>query len=363
MNSNELLISVIEKLIQIEKDKMNMTNLSMELIHLINGEIYENGSVNTIKDVTGLLKILTLPLNEWEIDFSLLSENIKEKSLVSYNGTIRREFIEYYNEKQSIENYHQKNMLAFLVACRNKNILHSNLDYQKIYTEGRKFINGNNVYLNPVIFEDFLEDIIIDQELVEIYRSFYSESKSFLNDFYVCPICGERIAFDFEKERKCKNRICQRLNMDEPPIKKNKGKYVVMKSGIKVYTLLPGITELKVFNKLKNRFKLNIELYPKIDLYDISVSNGNKQLNLDIKDHKDPKKLVDMIVEKQGIDKFIDNDVILVIPDYRKDFQRDYIDIIKKKFHKKNIFIKVLYERQLYKYVEVYFGGDKNDKD
>lgn len=361
MDSNEFLISVIKKLVQVENNKMLMSKISIELINLINSQFYDKDNYNTIKDLTELIRKLTTPLEQWGINFEYLEDNLKNKSIVNYSGSIRNEFIDFFNREQTIENYQQKNMLSFLLMCRKKAVNNLESLVQEIYTNARSFLNHTNVYLDPLVLEDFLEINIDDKELAEIFRGFFTAIISIPDDFYVCPVCGDKISFEFQKERKCRNIICERLNMDKSPIKKRKGKYVVMKEGIKRYTLLPGITELSIYNTLKERYNLEVSLYPHIDKYDITVSSGEKVLNIDIKDHKNPEGLVETIIDKQGIDKFVEGNVILVIPNYRKELENDYRERVKASLKRKNINLSVMYERQLYKHIEEYFGGESID--
>ena len=136
-----------------------------------------------------------------------------------------------------------------------------------------------------------------------------------------------------------------------------------MSEGIYKYVLLPNIGEIKIYENLVAKFKdLEVTLYPNIDEFDISISNGDICINLDVKDHTNPSSLAKNLKENSNLSKFNkDKYCFLVIPDhrveiYKKNNSKNYMNELNKTFQNEEIDIYSLQEKNLIKKIEEILG-------
>lgn len=64
------------------------------------------------------------------------------------------------------------------------------------------------------------------------------------------------------------------------------------------YIVVPGVTEVGLFERLRAIAGTNVELWPKKDLYDLHVEVGGRQWKVDVKEYRSPVRLVAALRER-----------------------------------------------------------------
>lgn len=83
--------------------------------------------------------------------------------------------------------------------------------------------------------------------------------------------------------------------------------------GIWRYTVLPGIEELALAERLRALQGVSVELWPYIDAYDLDVRRGESHWRIDVKDHASSVGLARYLAEHPARDH-----TWIVVPDYRR---------------------------------------------
>ena len=134
-------------------------------------------------------------------------------------------------------------------------------------------------------------------------------------------------------------------------------KYKKLKRGIYTYTLIPGVSELRIYKELLERVVDNfkITLYPEIDKFDISIDTGEGCIYLDVKDFASPHDLVESLIQNQSFIKMNDANkedfIYLVIPEHRKYLYNggNFRNIISKNLRDLTDRVRVVYENEVYR--------------
>lgn len=92
----------------------------------------------------------------------------------------------------------------------------------------------------------------------------------------------------------------------------------VLRPGIWRYTLLPGIEELELYERLKAIKGAVVELWPQVDQYDLRVTTQDRLWRIDFKDYSSCHRLAKAI-EMMSIRQ----DLWIVVPDRSKSFVLD----------------------------------------
>lgn len=119
-----------------------------------------------------------------------------------------------------------------------------------------------------------------------------------------------------------------------------------LKSGVMKYICLPGKDELELV-MFCNKLKIEANLWPNKDSYDVQIKLKNKILAIDVKSYYSPYLLAYHIEHKGVFNKLNSNEeAILVIPNYRI-LKQGYLEIVNKSLPSSNI--KCLSMKQLQK--------------
>lgn len=65
--------------------------------------------------------------------------------------------------------------------------------------------------------------------------------------------------------------------------------------GLWRYTVLPGLWELDLARRLRRIPGVEVALWPRLDLYDLDVRHGARQWRVDVKDHRSPRRLLELL--------------------------------------------------------------------
>lgn len=357
--TEEIVFGIVKSLYKWENDHSIMPADMIYYHNKLTRQLIENGSTRFPGNLHEFIKLLRKPLNEWGVNLTGVVESMSEKRMLTVFGALNPEFVEWMNEIQSIENTEQKYMFEFLVTCRSLYKKTGDAAFIEYYRKGRSFICPDNAIIEKLDLEEFLDKF--PDELRKSLRNLYQPFDTAHDRVFLCPICGYPVSFEFKKEGACGSEICKELKRDQEPKQlnvKNK-KFHILTKGAYLFILLPSISENKIYNSLRQKYKdCMVELYPDIDLYDIRISKGNRIINLDIKDHKSPEKLVESIVQNSQIQKYNpEHQTFLVIPNYRKALNPVYKESVLAEFKLRNMHIKTVYEYELDRKIDNFMNG------
>lgn len=329
-------------------------------INLLTRHMVNKNNFTFPQNIPDFIKFInTQPIN------SYIDETLNDKPFL-YNGSINEDILKEINEENPDEKV-QKYIYEMLLIAREK--AKEDFDYwYKAYLNMRTFM-CSNYCISKRDFDITLSKNQFPKEFIPYLKMIYINAKEISGDLLVCPVCGKPVSNYDRSEGECSS-TCNyyiSLNNDVMRSKSFNEKMLKVHNGIYNYILLPGIAENLIFQKLKDYFKdFEVVLYPNIDRYDISVSNGIKTVNLDVKDTSDPSNLVKILKEKSDISKFkVDKleKTLLVIPNHRvKIFKRNenrrYIKELEAILGNENLNIKVIQEKNLIKVIEEWLGDD-----
>lgn len=329
-------------------------------INLLTKHMVNKNNFKFPQNIPDFVKFInTHPIN------SYIDESLNDKPFI-LNGSINEDILKEIDEDNENEKV-QKNIYEMLLIAREKS--KEDFDYwYNAYVKMRNFV-CSNYCISKRDFDIALGKNKFPQEFIQYLKKIYISAKEISGNLYVCPICGKPISNYDRSEGECSS-ICNYYMRLNGYIRKSRSfneKMLKVHEGIYKYILLPGIAENLIFENLRGIFKAyEVILYPDIDKFDISVSNGVKTVNLDVKDTSDPGKLVKILKEKSDVNKFkADNSErsLLIIPNHRvKIFKinenRNYIRELEAILENENINIKVVQEKNLVKVIEEWLGED-----
>lgn len=305
------------------------------------------------------------------LDF-YLNEDLKNHCIINEDGELDREIKKWYELTLAKDDVDQDLVRKFLIKCRNEYQKTKESKIIEMYCEVRAFINPENHYVSM----DKIRSLIARyqnvsnsiKDIIDWYEAIDFESKK----IEVCPVCGKIVSNALLDEKRC-SKMCMyyrdksSLGVKEVPLKERLI-YKKVKKGIYTFTLIPGISELRMYEKLTSIYgKERVKLYPDIDKFDISVQSLGGNVFIDVKDFASPYDLLETLVENKSFTKIkatdINDDVILVIPEHRKFLYNagDYKDIIERKISKISNKLLVLYEDELYRKVGEICNEDESE--
>lgn len=216
-----------------------------------------------------LIQVLQKPSEEWGIkDIETIFPS--DASLLDKEIGVTIEAEDFLEEQSSTDEFEQSEMKKILLYCRKHNL-------EDTYRVIRTFLA--NPKHSVISFQQWYEfkGKINDQELLKCLSSCYENIED-VDRYRVCPNCGWTLEWKKGAWRCNKENICHVLAdfNDLRFFSKTPQKLMRMKSGIQKYTLLPGMSELRIAEKLRKRGHYVI-LYPNIDEYDILVQKGDKK--------------------------------------------------------------------------------------
>jgi len=273
-------------------------------------------------DLYRLLQILHKPSCDWGIQ-GLTEYYPGESPLIEEFIGITPDAEDFINTYISPDEAQQKNMMAILQFCRDEN---RNLHAE--YTRIRTFLSmPQNAVLSALQLAQFAESIR-DRDLSVLVRQCYEEVTLQMEYYCKCPHCGWTLTYKHDRWRCNKENICHSLtDFEKFDLFNFKDERVFrLLPGIQRYVLLPGISEMKIAEWLKQK-GYGVELYPHIDEYDLAISHNDSEnrMFLDVKDFKDPRTLANFFNQKSlsYLDKYGEH-VYIVIPKYRNDLYPYY---------------------------------------
>jgi hypothetical protein len=359
--SYELLTDVIKMLMEWEQDYRNMPDNSKEVINRLNGYLVHHTKALPSRNLREFIEQLkTISVHEMGFD---LEEQYGSLQILNEEGRINSELKYWYENSLQNDDVDQNLVKEFLFSCREEYKLTQDQRIMDMYSEVRAFINPSNYCITA----DRIMNLIgkysnVSDSIIKV-RDWYENISLKTKENYSCPVCGKILSNDIFSEYRCTDMCMYYRDKDTMQIMKFNAdetlKYKKLKRGIYTYTLIPGVSELRIYKELLERFDDNVKitLYPKIDKFDISIDTGEGCIYLDVKDFASPHDLVESLIQNQSFIKMNgvneEDFVYLVIPEHRKYLYKggNYRNVIRKKLQDLTDRVRVVYENEIYREV------------
>ncbi|MCK8826575.1 hypothetical protein MWH25_02270 [Natroniella acetigena] len=326
------------------------------------------------------LELITTPINDWGIE--LVDDYLNKPLLEKKNNNY--ELTELAIDLSKNYNCEATEPLSELQRF----ILENNLN-SKLYTEVRKKLikypvikdNSKLIWdireeLSALVddnIEMFLELKFNSPEIMSFFTSFYQDAPLGYNDFmdqkiYRCPYCNyplRVIKQDSKRDFKCLHRKCLKRGGGRDEIRaekvNKKDLFYVLQEEVAYYVTIPGIPELKLYDKLKgikDNYKLEVELYPEADKADLLIEFEDQNWAIDVKDWAYPYKLSETLNKEDDFLKGLDYDLgFLVVPN---DVEEKDLNIIEAQWNQSAEY-EVLRVEDVIELVKAERGGEINE--
>lgn len=260
----------------------------------------------------------------------------------------------------------QQRLMGELLKSIRRHETLSDKEKEATYSKLRTFLCQN--YL---ITEEDIEDYI-PVEFASDIRKMYHRVNLNEKEVSCCPHCSRPVAMDgsctdvcnYYQRKHPKPLIRKPIDLDM--------KWYALVDGIYRFTNLPSIGERYIYQELMNTYYLNSDvsvlMYPGVDAYDVSVTNGRLMIELDIKDYVQPEGLVQHFkTNGYATNKMRSSSTTLkylVIPNHRVDLYNqdrthDYMNELKTKLEANGIEMEVIQEETLYHQVKKMLATDE----
>jgi len=296
-----------------------------------------------------------------ELDF-YLTEDLKGHYFINEEGRLDEEIEKWYESTLLKDDVDQDLVRQFLFACRSDYQKTEDSKIVKMYSEVRAFINPSNYCVTTDKIMRLISKYSNVSETISMIKDWYEPVKLNAKKMTVCPVCGKFLSSDLLNDNRC-TEMCMyywdKSSLDPKEISlEDQLKYKMLKRGIYTFTLIPGVSELRMYDQLVEIYGAErVRLYPEIDKFDISVESISGRVLIDVKDFSSPYDLVETLVKNQSFIKMdgteLNDTVFLVIPEHRKFlyYAGDYKSIVKRKIDKISSRVQVCYENELYRRV------------
>ena len=360
-----------------------MKSEDLVLIYSLSRAIFEQEHEKKLDEYRRCLQLLTkklinkghltdIPRNIPEL-ITYLKENsmrcylegeVPDRFIMDNYGNLDEFIIEVTSYEKELEKA-QKIMADIVMHIRKSNYEDKEIEY----INARRFICEN--YL---ISSRDLEICLSDEfksEVASKIKDMYKLANDISGNYKLCPICKKPLNFIESPEGVCCDECdYYRAKENLEPIQVTfDTKVKKLHDGLYRYIVKPSIGEIILYKKLQEWFKdYEVKLYPNVDEYDVSISNYELTIALDVKDTKNPNSLVNILLEKSNLEKLINpknaDKVFLVIPDHRvriynRDNDKNYMRELKNLLKNKGIsIIQVYQECKLFNKLISMFEGE-----
>ena len=358
--SYDLLISIIRAMIEWEQNYRRMPEDSKIVINRLNSYLIHHTNIAPPKNIREFIyRIQTLSV--YELGFEV-DDDVKNYKIIDENGHVDSDIRHWYENSIRNDDVDQNLVKEFLLECRGEFKKSGNRMIAEMYSEVRAFINASNYCLTGDRIMNLVGKYSNVSDAIVKIRDWYEAVNLKSQDNYVCPVCGKLLDNDILKEFRCTD-MCMYYRDKESLLPKSLAvneefKYRKLKRGIYTYTLLPGISEHRIYHQLCELYgDEKILLYPEIDKFDISVIFDSGTIYIDVKDFASPHDLVETLINNQAFIKMEgvgeDDYVYLVIPEHRRHLYKggNYKNVVRKKLRQLTNKVRVIYEDELYKEV------------
>ncbi len=358
--SYDLLTSIIKMMLEWELDYRKMPDYSKTVINRLNGYLIHHTKIPPSKNIREfIIQLKNLSIHELGFE---INDEYKNQRILDENGHVDSAIKYWYENSIQNDDVDQNLVREFLLECRKEYKQTGNKRIVEMYSEVRAFINASNYCVTASRIMNLVGKYSnISDNIVKI-REWYESVNLLSKENYVCPVCGKLLDNDILKEFRCTD-MCMYYRDKESISPKafeldSEIKYKKLKRGIYTYTLLPGVSEQRIYEQLAERYGNDkVILYPEIDKFDISVIFDTGVIYVDVKDFASPYDLVETLIKNQSFIKMEsvrDEDYIyLVIPEHRRNIYKggNYKNVVNKRIRQLTNKVHVVYEDELYREV------------
>lgn len=359
-----------------------MKTEDLRLVYSVSRAIFEQDNDKKLDEYKQCLQLLTkrlinrgnitdIPRNIPELIVYLransmrnyLEGDIPDRCIIdSYNNL--DEFVIDITIDEKEEEKAQKIMADIVMFIRKSNYA----DKEDQYIRARRFICENYLIssrdLEVCLSKEFRP------EIAKKIKDMYQLSNDISGMYKLCPVCKKPLNFIEAPEGRCCDECDYYRKKDDLQTMQVTFDTRVKKlhDGIYKYIVKSSIGEIVLFRKLQERFKdYEVKLYPNVDEYDVSISNYDTKVALDVKDTKNPNNLVNILLETSNIEKLCNpkhvDKVFLVIPDHRvriynRDNNKNYIRELRTLLNNKGIYLQVYQECKIFNKLVSVFEGE-----
>ena len=292
-----------------------------------------------------------------------LEGDVPDRYIIDYYGNLD-EFVIGVTSDEKEEEKAQKIMADIVMHIRKSDYENKEDEYIK----ARRFICENYIISSRDLEVHLSKKF--KAEVAKKIKNMYQLANDISGTYKLCPVCKKPLNFIEASEGICCDE-CDYYRKKEnlEPIQVNfDSKVKKLHDGIYKYIVKSSIGEIVLFRRLKERFKdYEVKLYPNVDEYDVSISNYETTIALDVKDTKNPNNLVNILLERSNLEKLTNpknaSKVLLVIPDHRvriynRDNDNNYIRELRTLLNNKGISIQVYQECKLFNKLVSVFEGE-----
>ena len=268
---------------------------------------------------------------------------LQDASLLDKEIGVTIEAEDFLEDLQSPDEYEQSVMKQILIYCRN-------LTLESKYREIRTFLSNPNHAVMPFYKIYEFKSKLNDVNLAQLFHACFEEIDN-VDQYRRCPNCGWTLVWKNGHWRCNKESVCHSLKdfNDLEYFPNTDQKLFRLTPGIQKYILLPGMSEIRIAEKLRRKV-LMVTLYPNINQYDISVEANDKSIFMDVKDYRSPFQIAQYI--NRNLNN-LEDEVWYVIPDYRVKNSPGYIETVKTLLQNNgNPLLNVVSEKQAIKEAE-----------
>jgi hypothetical protein len=289
------------------------------------------------------MQFLHKSFESWQIDSLEQIFPLDASFLVDGYG-VSGEIEDFIEMFISPEEDQQSTIKQILLYCRAHKL-------DEEYREVRSLLTDrSHVVLSAFKLKQLLNKVK-DKNLRQLVDKCYEEIPQPIQNYRKCPHCGWTLTFKgghwlCNKEDSC--RYFASFETLEKFTYDSETRVYRLTPGVQKYTLLTGIIEQKIFQKLSAYSPI---LYPEIDQYDIAITVDEKPIYLDVKDYKSPLMLANFFNKKPKNElKKYEQSALIVIPNYRIQQLPSYVELFYSKLEKDvTEYIRIISERDLYK--------------
>lgn len=318
---NNMLYQLI---IGLQQWRVSPTTIPNELrkghLMLVKMRLFSNAQAPS--DISSLIRFMQEPVSDWKIDLTNVAFPQDAPLLIRHMG-LSPEAMDFLQDYQSPYEAHQKEVYEILMYCRQ-----AEPSLTVTYGQIRMFLSTPiNAIITGIQLHSFARSVR-DPELSKRIQACYEPISDDVTDFRKCNRCGWTLHFHNHQWRCGVEDICGQLESRGEPLELENSREMLyrLKEGVHRYTLLPGLAELQLANRLiKKEYK--VEMYPDVDRYDLAVHESDQVIYFDVKDYRNPYSLAAYFnqLDSVTLEMYKEEHVYIVIPTYRKRSYRQYI--------------------------------------
>jgi ribosomal protein S27AE len=287
---------------------------------LVKMRLFSNEEVPS--DIPSLIQFLQQPVSDWKIDLTNVAFPQDAPLLIRHIG-MSPEAMDFLQDYQSPYEAHQKEVYEILKYCR-----HAEPPLVDIYSQIRLFLaSPAHAVITGVNLHSFARSVR-DPELSKRILECYEPIPDRVSDFRKCNRCGWTLHFHNHQWRCGVEDICGQIEARGEPLGLENSMEMVyrLKEGVHRYTLLPGLAELQIANRLTKK-GYQVKMYPEVDRFDVAVHESGQIIYFDVKDYRNPCSLAAYFnqLDPAALQKYREEHVHIVVPSYRKRSYRQYI--------------------------------------